>query len=233
MHQHGSAWLSVHSRHAIAVGYSSRDGASARLPGRLRCPGRRPPSGWPGTGRGVRQGCKTARRDPTESPVGYPSASYARSSCCVGSAWGATGSPERCISRARRSTGFFAGLACSGSRVLNPYPIRTATSGLTPVICCSTWTPRSWAAHGHHLSGTPAGGQKTCPARGGMEHRKTCVLDAVLRARSGHSRDRLPPGSVQRRWSEGYFSSGGGRESNPPASFRPPTDFEGMSDACA
>jgi len=97
-------------------------------------------------GGGFRQGGKTARRDPTESPVGYPSASYARSSCCVGSAWGATGLLERCISRARRSTGFFAGLACSGSRVLNPYPIRTATSGLTPVICCSTWTPRSWAA---------------------------------------------------------------------------------------
>jgi hypothetical protein len=144
VHPHGSARLSVHSRHAIVGGYS-RDGASARLPGRLRCPGRRPPSGWPDAGRGVRQGCKTARRDPTESPVWYPSASYARSSCCVGSAWGATGSPERCLSRARRSTGFFAGLACSGSRVLNPDPIRTATSGLTPVICC-TWTPRSWAA---------------------------------------------------------------------------------------
>jgi hypothetical protein len=94
----------------------------------------------------VRQGCKTARRDPTGSPVGYPSASYARSSCCVGSAWGATGLLEGCIPRARRSTGIFAGLACSGSRVLNPYPIRTATSGLTPVIRCSTWTPRSWAA---------------------------------------------------------------------------------------
>jgi hypothetical protein len=35
------------------------------------------------------------------------------------------------------------------------------------------------------LSGTPAGGQKTCPARGGMEHRKTCVLDAIVRAPIG------------------------------------------------
>jgi hypothetical protein len=38
-------------------------------------------------------------------------------------------------------------------------------------------------------------------------------------------------GSTQRRWSDTSLRSGGGRESNPPASFRPPTDFEGMSDA--
>src|SRR6266545_4175448 len=61
------------------------------------------------------------------------------------------------------------------------------------------------------------------------EHRKTGVVDAVRRPRSGPSRDRLSPGSAQRRWSERAFGSGGGRESNPPASFRPPTDFEGMS----
>jgi hypothetical protein len=40
-------------------------------------------------------------------------------------------------------------------------------------------------------------------------------------------------GSAERRTSEGAFGSGGGRESNPPASFRPPTDFEGMSDTRA
>jgi len=79
--------------------------------------------------------------------------------------------------------------------------------------------------------GSSAGGQKTCAAPGEGEHRKTCVVDAVARAGIGPSRDRLSTGSAERRWSEGAFSSGGGRESNPPASFRPPTDFEGVSDA--
>jgi hypothetical protein len=36
---------------------------------------------------------------------------------------------------------------------------------------------------------------------------------------SGPSRGHLPPGSAERRWSEGHFSSGGGRES-PPGSER-------------
>jgi hypothetical protein len=73
-------------------------------------------------GGGFRQGGKTARRDPTESPVGYPSASYARSSCCVGSAWGATGLPERCISRARRSTGVLRRLGLQRLSRLEPVP---------------------------------------------------------------------------------------------------------------
>jgi len=181
-------------------------------------------------------GSGRAARPLDATPPNPPSGTRARRTPDRAAASAAPGVPPDCLNAASRALdglpGFSAGLACSGSRVLNPYPIRTATSGLTPG---SAAAPGHQGAgpHGHHLSGTPAGGQKTCPARGGMEHRKTCVLDAVLRARSGHSRDRLPPGSVQRRWSEGYFSSGGGRESNPPASPRPPTDFEGMSGSCA
>ena len=41
----------------------------------------------------------------------------------------------------------------------------------------------------------------------------------------------VAPILAQSRWSERSFDSGGERESNPPAGFRPHTDFEGMSDA--
>jgi len=74
-----------------------------------------------------------------------------------------------------------------------------------------------------------AGGRKTCPAPG-QATPKDLWVDAVVRALIGPFPrpllawlGRTP---LVSRWSEGAFSSGGGRESNPPASFRPPTDFE-------
>jgi hypothetical protein len=73
---------------------------------------------------------------------------------------------------------------------------------------------------------THSAAEKTCPAPGGAKHPKTCVVDAVQRLGSGPSRGRHSPSSAERRWSEDAFGGGGGRESNPPASFHPPTDFE-------
>jgi hypothetical protein len=76
------------------------------------------------------------------------------------------------------------------------------------------------------LSSPRPGGRKTCPVLSGGTNERI-----VWWTRSGGPRlgpFPRPPlaGSAERRSSEGAFGSGGGRESNPPASFRPPTDFE-------
>ena len=95
-------------------------------------------------------GSGRAARPLDATPPNPPSGTRARRTPDRAAASAAPGVPPDCLNAASRALdglpGFSAGLACSGSRVLNPYPIRTATSGLTPVICCSTWTPRSWAA---------------------------------------------------------------------------------------
>ena len=94
----------------------------------------------------------------------------------------------------------------------------------------------SMLVHAEDLSSSPLGPGKTCPVRRTGERPKTCEVredwcgSPVFRG----PRNPLPPGRCAARvvhlcWSEPESRSGGGRESNPPGDFRPPTDFEGMS----
>ena len=66
---------------------------------------------------------------------------------------------------------------------------------------------------------------KTCPVPG-RHTPKTCMVEAVCGTRAEPVPQ--PSRSPQRKTAaqEPRLRSGGGRESNPPASFRPPTGFE-------
>jgi len=99
-------------------------------------------------------------------------------------------------------------------------------------------TPRWWTPETCPALRSASG--KTCPVRRTGERPKTCEVredwcgSPVFRG----PRNPLPPGRCAVRllylcWSELESRSGGGRESNPPGSFRPHTGFEGMSDARA
>ena len=146
---------------------------------------------------------------------------------------GATGSPERCISRARRSTGVLRRLGLQRLSRLEPVPDPNRYEWPHPGDLLQHLDTKELGRMGTTCPVLRRSVRRLVRRGAGWNIERLVCWTRSFGPRSGHSRDRLPPGSVQRRWSEGYFSSGGGRESNPPASPRPPTDFEGMSDARA
>ena len=76
------------------------------------------------------------------------------------------------------------------------------------------------------LSGLPAGDRKTCPAPAGRNTERPVWWTRSRGREPALCCDHLSSGSAQRRWSEAFLRSGGGRESNPPGSSRPHTGFE-------
>jgi hypothetical protein len=83
------------------------------------------------------------------------------------------------------------------------------------------------------LSGAVTVGRKIRPAPGETNVERLVCWRRSVALKPSSLRCRIAPILRQSRWSESTFPSGGGRESNPPAGFRPHTDFEGMSDTRA
>jgi len=86
----------------------------------------------------------------------------------------------------------------------------------------------------------PLLGRETCPVRRTPVRAKTREIRRLVWvhrfSRAGRARLAQPDARLDSCISAGQSSesrSGGGRESNPPGDFRPPTDFEGMSGSCA
>jgi hypothetical protein len=76
-----------------------------------------------------------------------------------------------------------------------------------------------------NLSGAVTVGRKTCPAPGETNVERLVCWAAVCRTQTEPAPVRIAPIIGQSRRSESTFASGGGRELNPPAGFRPHTDF--------